>query len=109
MVKHVEIGGVSRPVKFGFAALMEFTEENGYTMADLDKLGENMKLKDALFLVWCGLKHGARVEKQPYKHTIEDIADWLDEKARSYGAGTKTCLALALIPRKRKKSKRGAG
>ena len=67
MVKHVEIGGVSRPVKFGFAALMEFTEENGYTMADLDKLGDNMKLKDALFLVWCGLKHGARVEKQPYK------------------------------------------
>jgi hypothetical protein len=80
MVKHVEIGGVSRPVKFGFAALMEFTEENGYTMADLDRLGDNMKLKDALFLVWCGLKHGARVEKQPYKYTIEDIADWLDEK-----------------------------
>ena len=79
MVKHVEIGGKERPVKYGFAALMEFTEENGYTMADLDKLGENMKLKDALFLVWCGLKHGARVEKQPYSYSIEDVADWLDE------------------------------
>ena len=80
MVKYIEIGGKDRPVKYGFAALMEFTEENGYTMADLDKLGENMKLKDALFLVWCGLKHGARVEKKPFKHTIEEVADWLDDK-----------------------------
>ena len=89
MVKHVEIGGVSRPVKFGFAALMEFTEENGYTMADLDKLGENMKLKDALFLVWCGLKHGARVEKQPYKTYYRRYSGLARRKARSYGAGTK--------------------
>ena len=80
MVKYVEIGGEERPVKFGFAALMEFTEENGYTMADLDNLGENMKLKDALFLVWCGLKHGARVEKKPYSYSIEEVADWLDEQ-----------------------------
>ena len=80
MVKYVEIGGEERPVKFGFAALMEFTDENGYTMADLDNLGENMKLKDALFLVWCGLKHGARVEKKPYSYSIDDIADWLDEQ-----------------------------
>ncbi len=83
MVKHVEIGGASRAVKYGFAALMEFTESNGYTMADLDKLGENMKLKDALFLVWCGLKHGARVEKQPFSYTLEDVADWLDEKPQA--------------------------
>jgi hypothetical protein len=80
MVKHVKIGGEERPVKYGFAALMEFTEANGYTMADLDTLGDNMKLKDALFLVWCGLKHGSRVEKKPFSYTIEDVADWLDEK-----------------------------
>ena len=38
MVKHVKIGGEKRPVKFGFAALMEFTDALGYTMADLDNL-----------------------------------------------------------------------
>lgn len=80
MIKNVEIGGKQRPVKFGFAALMEFTEANGYTMADLDTLGESMKLKDALFLVWCGLKHGARVEKQAFEETIEEVADWLDDQ-----------------------------
>jgi len=80
MIKHVEIGGESRPVKFGFAALMEFTEANGYTMANLDTLGDNMKLKDAIYLVWCGLKHGARIDKKPFPFSIEDIADWLDDK-----------------------------
>lgn len=80
MTKHVNIGGEERAVKFGFAALMEFTEANGYTMANLDTLGDNMKLKDALYLVWCGLKHGARVEKQPFSYTIEDVADWLDDR-----------------------------
>lgn len=79
MIKHVEIGGKSRPVKFGFAALMEFTEDNGYKISDLDNLGESMKLKDALYLVWCGLKHGARVEKISFDFSIEDVADWLDE------------------------------
>jgi len=81
MVKHVKIGGEERAVKFGFAALMEFTEANGYTMTDLDSLGENMKLKDAIFLVWCGLKHGARVEKTAFAYTIDDVADWLDDRA----------------------------
>lgn len=80
MTKNVEIGGKLRPVKFGFAALMEFTEANGYTMADLDTLGESMKLKDALFLVWCGLKHGARVEKKAFEETLEEVADWLDDQ-----------------------------
>lgn len=83
MVKYVEIGSKKRAVKFGFAALMEFTEANGYTMANLDSLGDNMKLKDAIFLVWCGLKHGARVEKKPFTYTIDDIADWLDDRAEA--------------------------
>lgn len=81
MVKYVKIGNEERPVKYGFAALIEFTEANGLTMADLDNLGDNMSLKDAVFLVYIGLKHGARVEKKPFQKSIEDIADWLDENS----------------------------
>lgn len=79
MTKNVKVGGEDRPVKFGFAALMEFTEENGLSMAELENLGDNMRLKDALFLVWVGLKHGARVEKKPFTYTVEEVADWLDD------------------------------
>ena len=79
MVKHIHIGGEDRPVKFGFAALMNFTEMSGYKLNELDKLGESMTLTDAINLIYCGLKNGSRVEKNKFNFVIEDVADWLDE------------------------------
>jgi len=79
MVKIVNIGGEERPVKFGFAALMQFTDATGYTLADLDKIGDSLKLSEALELVRAGLKQGARVEGASFNATLEDVADWLDE------------------------------
>lgn len=79
MVKHIHFGGEDRPVKFGFAALMNFTEMSGYKLNELDKLGDSMTLTDAIKLIYCGLKNGARVEKVKFNHALEDIADWLDE------------------------------
>jgi len=79
MVKKVKIGGEDRPVKFGFAALMQFTDATGYKLADLDKIGESLSLSEALELVRAGLKQGARVEKESFNYELEDIADWLDD------------------------------
>jgi len=79
MVKKVKIGGEQRPVKFGFAALMQFTDATGYKLADLDKIGESLSLSEALELVRAGLKQGARVEKENFNYELEDIADWLDD------------------------------
>ena len=79
MVKYVDFGGEPRPVKFGFAALMNFTDMSGYKLNDLDKLGENMTLSDAVKLIYCGLKTGARVEKKKFNSSLEDVADWLDD------------------------------
>jgi len=79
MVKKVKIGGEERPVKFGFAALMQFTDATGYKLADLDKIGESLSLSEALELVRAGLKQGARVEKESFNYELEDIADWLDD------------------------------
>ena len=79
MVKKVKIGGEERPVKFGFAALMQFTDATGYKLADLDKIGESLSLSEALELVRAGLKQGARVEKESFNYELEDIADCLDD------------------------------
>jgi len=79
MVKKVKIGGEERPIKFGFAALMQFTDATGYKLADLDKIGESLSLSEALELVRAGLKQGARVEKESFNYELEDIADWLDD------------------------------
>lgn len=79
MVNTVKIGGEERPVKFGFAALMQFTDATGYTLSDLDTIGDSLKLSEALELVKAGLKQGARVEGQSFNASLEDIADWLDD------------------------------
>ena len=79
MVKKVNIGGEERPVKFGFAALMQFTDATGYTLAQLDSIGDSLTLSQAIELIKAGLKQGARVEGEKFNATSEEIADWLDE------------------------------
>jgi hypothetical protein len=79
MVKSVKIGGEERPVKFGFSALMNFCDIAGYKLNDLGRLGEDMTLGDAVNLIWCGLKDGARAEKKEFTLTSEDVADFLDD------------------------------
>ena len=79
MVKKVNIGGEERAVKFGFAALMQFTDATGYTLAQLDALGDSLTLSQAIELIRAGLKQGARVEGEKFNATSEEVADWLDE------------------------------
>ena len=79
MVKKVNIGGEERPVKFGFAALMQFTDATGYTLAQLDSIGDSLTLSQAIELIKAGLKQGARLEGEKFNATSEEIADWLDE------------------------------
>ena len=79
MVKEVNIGGEERPVKFGFAALMQFTDATGYTLAQLDSIGDSLTLSQAIELIKAGLKQGARIEGEKFNATSEEIADWLDE------------------------------
>ena len=55
---------VERPVRFGFAALMDFTEAAGITLGDLQGLDlTTMGLKDLCRLYWAGFKDGARKAK----------------------------------------------
>jgi hypothetical protein len=79
MVKKVNIGGEERPVKFGFAALMQFTDATGYTLAQLDSIGDSLTLSQAIELIRAGLKQGARVEGEKFNATPEEVADWLDD------------------------------
>jgi len=79
-VAMIEIGGKVRPVKFGFNALIEFSELTGKTIDELNSLSDkNMTMKQLLILCWCGLKAGARREGQEFNASVEDVADWLDE------------------------------
>jgi hypothetical protein len=58
---------------------MNFCDLAGYKLNDLGRLGEDMTLGDAVNLIWCGLKDGARAEKKEFTLTSEDVADFLDD------------------------------
>jgi hypothetical protein len=83
MTKHVKIAGKEYAVKYGFAALMEFTDMLNISMNELESIGNNMSLTNAVSLIWCGLKHGARSEKKEFGMAIEDVADLLDDDMKA--------------------------
>ncbi len=74
----VEIGGKKHPIKFGFNALRKYSMKTGTTLAQLNQIGDNMGLNDALVLIHCGIEDGYRAAKQECKLSIDDLADSMD-------------------------------
>jgi hypothetical protein len=74
----VEINEKKYPVKFGFNALRKYGMKTNTSLQDLDKLGQDMRLNDALTLILCGIEDGYRKAKQPCDLTIDDLADLID-------------------------------
>ena len=78
--KTIAIGGELRPIHYGFAALAEWCDLTGSGLNDLSQLGDNMSMSAAIQLIYCGLKHGARRQKEDFNHTVDDVGDWIDEE-----------------------------
>ena len=74
----VELGGEKYPIKFGFNALRKYSMKTGTTLAQLNNIGNDMGLNDALVLILCGIEDGHRASKQECNLTIDDLADSMD-------------------------------
>lgn len=79
MTTIIEIGERKHPIRFGFNALREFSRMTGTTLAQLENLGDDMTLDQAITLMYCGFKDGARKEKSQFRYDVADVADWIDE------------------------------
>lgn len=79
MVQIIETNERKLPVRFGFNALREFSRMTGMTLAELESLGNDMTLDQAITMMYCGLKDGARKQKAPFRYNVEDVADWIDD------------------------------
>lgn len=80
-MKHtfVEIADKKYPIKFGINALRKYGIKTNTSLSDLDKLGADMKLDQALTLILCGIEDGYRASKQNCEIDIDDLADLIDE------------------------------
>lgn len=74
----VKIGEKKYPIKFGFNALRKYSLKTGTTLAQLNQIGDNMGLNDALILIHCGIEDGYRAAKQECKLSVDDLADAMD-------------------------------
>jgi len=74
----IEINKKKLPIKFGFNALRKYSSKTKTSLQDLDKLGTDMTLDDALNLIFCGIEDGYRAAKQECELTIDDLADLID-------------------------------
>ena len=74
----IEINKKKLPIKFGFNALRKYSSKTKTSLQDLDKLGTDMTLDDALTLIYCGVEDGYRAAKQECELTIDDLADLID-------------------------------
>jgi hypothetical protein len=79
MYEIVIINGKDYACRFGMNSLRLYCKETNINLTDLDKLGENMTLDDACYLIKAGLTDGARKAGKEFDLTVEDIADMLDE------------------------------
>ena len=76
--KMITIGKEDHPIKFGFNALRKYSKMTNTSLADLDKLGQEMTLDNALILMYCGIEDGYRAAKQEMKLSVDDLADSID-------------------------------
>ena len=74
----VELGGEKYPIKFGFNALRKYSVKTGTTLNELNNLGADMNLNDALILIHCGIEDGYRAAKQKCELSIDELADQMD-------------------------------
>lgn len=79
MFEVVILNGKDYPVRFGMNAMRLFCKETERSLQDLDKLGQDMSLDDACFLIKAGLTDGARKAGKEFDLGVEDIADILDD------------------------------
>ena len=81
----IEINNKKLPIKFGFNALRKYSMKTGTTLAQLNQIGDNMGLNDALVLIHCGIEDGYRAAKQECQISIDDLADLIDGDFDSIG------------------------
>ena len=81
----VKLGGKKYPIKFGFNALRKYSVKTGTTLAQLNQIGDNMSLNDALILIHCGIEDGYRAAKQKCEISIDDLSDKMDGDMEGIG------------------------
>lgn len=81
MLRHINIGGETRPVNFGFNALAEASQHLDIEWVLDIKTGLSFMQLRALY--WAAFKDGARIEGKEFPFSPEAVSDWITEDMRT--------------------------
>ena len=79
MYEIIKLNGKAYPVRFGMNALRLFCNYTNKSLTDIEKLGVDMTLDDACYLILAGITDGCRKSGQKFEVSVESIADDLDD------------------------------
>lgn len=83
MTQQIKIGGELRPVRFGWAGLLEYEQQTGRKaladFAEFSKGLDGVSVSAMVDLVYYGLTCGHRHAKQNVTFDKFDVADWIGE------------------------------
>lgn len=79
MTEYLDLGGESRPVRFGFSALWHYEQRTGRNaLTDFAQMQNGAASVTLMIdLLFAGLCAGTRHEKRAVDFTAEDVADWI--------------------------------
>lgn len=79
MTEYLSLGGVERPVRFGFAALYQYEKRTGRNaLTDFATMQSGLASVSLMVdLLFAGLCAGTRHEKQQVNYSEEDVAEWV--------------------------------
>ena len=79
MTEYISIGGVERPVRFGFSALWHYEKRTGRNaLTDFAQMQDGKaSITLMIDLLYSGLCAGTVHEKGKVDYTAEDVADWI--------------------------------
>ena len=83
MTEQIEIGGHKRPVRFGWAGLLEYEQQTGRkALADFASLSggiENVSITVLVDFVYYGLTSGHKKAGVNVDFEKDDVADWIGQ------------------------------
>lgn len=104
-VEHFEIGGKSRPLKFGTNQTAILCKLKGINLKQLNELFsverftnleiDNTEIRD---LIYSALVSGAKTCKEPVDFDNEEVGDWIDEMEQKVLKDIMSFYTMSLVP-----------
>jgi hypothetical protein len=78
MTEFITVNKIDYPILFGWNAIRKFSEQSGLNIKSLETAIET-GMNYTFLAIYIGIEEGCRIEKKPFKLSIDDFVDMFDQ------------------------------